>query len=193
MLAITKAMLRPTTVRALLAAVLLAACGSSGSNRSSSQSAVRGEALALATCIRSHGVPNFPDPSNNGRGGLLIQQSQRSGSGSSMEVNGVLVSAPAFKAAMQACRKYLPNGGTPSPAKTAQLKAQALAMARCMRSHGVPSFPDPQFQTGPGRGFGIRLGGPGINPQSPAFQAAQSVCGPIFGKGPGDGGFRAGP
>jgi hypothetical protein len=41
-----------------------------------------------------------------------------------------------------------------------------------MRSHGVPSFPDPT----PGHGgFQLSLGS-GINPQSPAFQAAQQAC-----------------
>jgi hypothetical protein len=136
--------------------------------------------------MRSHGVPNFPDPGSNARGGLLIQASQRAGSGASMTVNGVSVNAPAFQSAMQTCRKDLPNGGTPSPAQTAKMKAAALAMARCMRSHGVPDFPDPVFQTGPNGGFGIRLGGPRLDKNSPAFQAAQKVCQPLFGgaKGP---------
>ncbi len=137
--------------------------------------------LAFANCVRSHGVPNFPDPTNNRNGGIAIQQSDRAGSGPSTKVNGVPVNGPAFQSAMQACRKYLPNGGHPSAAKTAQMKAKALAMARCMRSHGVPNFPDPQFQTGPGGGFGVRLGGPGVNPNSPAFQTAQKACGSIFG------------
>ena len=146
--------------------------------------------LAFANCIRGHGVPNFPDPTGNGHGGLAIRQSQRSGSGPSTEVNGVPVNGPAFKSAMQACGKYLPNGGHPSAAQTAQLKAKALAMSRCMRTHGVPNFPDPQFQAGANGGFGIRLGGAGINPNSPAFQAAQQACGKIFG-GAGPGGAVA--
>ena len=57
-------------------------------------------------------------------------------------------------------------------------------MSRCMRSHGVPNFPDPQFQTAPGGGFGVKIGGPGVNPSSPAFQAAQKACGKIFGGAP---------
>ena len=57
-------------------------------------------------------------------------------------------------------------------------------MSRCMRSHGVPNFPDPTFQSGPGGGVGvgIKIGnGSGIDPSSPAFQAAQKECGSIFG------------
>ena len=175
-----------TAVIALLAAApLLAACGSSspktGSVDSPLSTTKQQSMIAFAKCMRGHGVPNFPDPNGNGRGGLQIQASQRVGSGASMTVNGVSVSAPAFQSAMQTCHTYLPNGGTPSPAQTAKLKSQALAMARCMRSHGVPNFPDPQFQSGPGGGFGVRMGGAGIDRSSPAFQAAQRECGSIFG------------
>jgi hypothetical protein len=173
------------SVGLLVAALGLAACGSSstdtggGSTNSHGASAAdAGKALAFARCMRSHGVTNFPDPT----GGRLELQVQKSPDSTS--VNGVEVNGPVFQSAMQACRSYLPNGGHPSAAQTAKAKAQALAMARCMRSHGVPNFPDPQFQSGPGGGFGIRLGGAGVNPNSPAFQAAQKACGSIFGGAP---------
>jgi hypothetical protein len=183
-------MFRYASVAATLAAsLLIAACGGSGSGTTGAGAPSHSQMLALANCVRSHGVPNFPDPTGNGRGGIQIQQSDRSGSGPSTAVDGVRVNGPAFQAAMQACHKYLPSGGAPSAAKTAKIKAQALAMARCMRTHGVPDFPDPQFQSGPGGGFGIRIGGPGIDPKSPAFQAAQKSCGGIFGGQR----FRTGP
>lgn len=174
---------KPGAALLIAAAILITACGSSSSNTTNDVATGGKQAnqIAFASCIRSHGVPNFPDPTSNGNGGIQISATQRSGSGSSMSVNGVPVNGPTFKRAMTACRRYLPNGGTPSSAKTAQLKAKALAMSRCMRSHGVPNFPDPQFQTGPGGGFGIRLGGPGIDPNSPAFKAAQQACGSILG------------
>jgi len=172
----------------LLAAVALAACGSSdpstttaASNSSASKNA---SGLAFASCVRAHGVPNFPDPTSNGQGGIQIQQSQRSGSGPTTSVNGVQVNGPAFQGAMKDCQHYLPNGGHPTAAQTAQAKAKALAMSRCMRSHGVPNFPDPTFRTGPGGGVGIGIqisNGSGIDPSSPAFQAAQKECGSIIG------------
>lgn len=167
----------------LIAALGLAACGSSrpntgGSTSAQSDPAGASKALAFAKCMRSHGVSNFPDPT----GGELRLQIQKTPNSTS--VNGVEVNGPAFQSAMQACRSDLPNGGHPSAAQTAKARAQALAMSRCMRSHGVPNFPDPTFQTGPGGGFGVRLGGPGINFNSPAFQAAQKVCGKIFGGAP---------
>ncbi len=170
---------------ALLVAVLgLAACGSSRPNTGGattsqgSDPAASAQALAFAKCMRSHGVSNFPDPS----GGVLRLQIHRSPNGTN--VNGVEVNGPAFQSAMQACRSYLPHGGHPTAAQTAEAKAQALAMSKCMRSHGVPNFPDPSFQSGPGGGIGIRIGGAGVDPSSPAFQAAQKACASIFGGAP---------
>ncbi len=49
-----------------------------------------------------------------------------------------------------------------------------------MRSHGVPSFPDPSG------GGGINLDGTGVNPQSPAFKSARQACFRLLpGGGPG--------
>ena len=76
-------------------------------------------------------------------------------------------------------------GGSSSTTATGSAQyTKALAYAQCMRSHGVPNFPDPTFQTGPngGVGVGIRIGNnSGIDPNSPAFQEAQKACGSIFG------------
>jgi hypothetical protein len=44
-----------------------------------------------------------------------------------------------------------------------------VKLADCMRAHGVPNFPDP------GAGGGIQLPA-GVNPQAPAFEAAQNAC-----------------
>ena len=52
--------------------------------------------------------------------------------------------------------------------------SQALAFSRCMREHGVANFPDP---TSSGGGIQLTINhNSGINPLSPAFQAAQSAC-----------------
>jgi hypothetical protein len=113
----------------------------------------------LAACMRSHGVPNFPDP--NARGVI---------SSSNLDP-----SSPQFQQAMQACQKDLPHGGAPSPAEQAQMRQQALAFSACMRKHGVPNFPDPQFSSG--GSVTMKIGSSsGIDPQSPQFQAAQKAC-----------------
>jgi len=58
--------------------------------------------------------------------------------------------------------------------------AAGVRFADCMRAHGVANFPDPS------PGGGIQIGsGSGINPQSPAFQSAQSACSKLLpGGGP---------
>ena len=49
-----------------------------------------------------------------------------------------------------------------------------IAKARCIRRHGVPSFPDPFFAPG-GHGVGINLG-PGLSGDSPAIRHAAKAC-----------------
>jgi hypothetical protein len=186
-------MIRAASVTAamLAAAVALAACGGSSPTKPSKQAAVNGggNGLKLAECMRSHGVPDFPDPSSGNGGGSSIQQSSNGGA-TSITVDGhqLNVSGPAFQKAMQTCQSLQPHGPPISGAQLAKLQKGALKMAECMRSHGVPNFPDPTVGTGPdGRGVGIRIGakaaggGGGLQPNSPAFQAAQKVCMPLIG------------
>lgn len=161
-------------VAALVVASLgLGACGSSAPGTSAPGGKASNQ-LAFAQCMRSHGVPNFPDPGGNGRGGVQIQQSDRAGSGASMKVNGVAVSAPAFQAAMRSCRSKLPGGGRPRPLSASQ-RAAMLKFSQCMRSHGLTNFPDPTF--GADGRVGLRISpASGVDPSSPAFQAAQKAC-----------------
>ena len=116
----------------------------------------------FASCMRKHGEPNFPDP--NAQGVLSINAA-----------SGIDPGSAQFQSAQRACAKYLPNGGQPpSPAQIAKIQAQALKFSACMRSHGLPNFPDPQFRGG---GVAIRIGqGSGIDPRSPQFQSAQKAC-----------------
>ena len=57
-----------------------------------------------------------------------------------------MLSSPVFELAQRACAKlglelagYIASEETPSAAAI----AQALAVAKCMRAHGVPNWPDP--------------------------------------------------
>jgi hypothetical protein len=121
--------------------------------------------LELAQCIRSHGVPNFADPSP-GAGTLEI-----------IENSGVNPQTPAFQAAWKACSKYAP-GGNLTPAQNAAQNAEGVQESQCMRSHGVPNFPDPT--TGPVGEQVINLRGTGIDPNSPAVKAASQACAKLF-------------
>jgi hypothetical protein len=136
--------------------------GGSGSGGSFSSSIRIGSGgTAYSACMRSHGVPNFPDP--NGQGVITF------GSG-----NGIDPSSPQFESAQKACQKLMPKHAPPSPAQQAKMQAQALKFSACMRSHGVPKFPDPTFSGG---GVQMKIdSSSGLDPSSPQFQSAQKAC-----------------
>ena len=91
----------------------------------------QGGALAFARCMRAHGVLRFPDP---GSGGVIPK----------VAPDRLGVSSSRFQSAQRACQYLLPNGGKGSDqAQLQRSRAQALRFSRCMRAHGVPSFPDP--------------------------------------------------
>lgn len=160
------------TVLALITVLCVAACGGSGQSGGTGTGASAKTAfdqiLTFARCMRGHGVPNFPDPSSGG--GIQIGP-------------GLNPQSPAFQAAQKACGKLLPAGG---PAAQKPTKAQfvaGLAFAKCMRTHGLPHFPDPLASVPNGSGPIISLRGmlfqpgPGLDPVSPAFQQAAAQCG----------------
>jgi hypothetical protein len=70
--------------------------------------------------------------------------------------------------------------GSSSPGSSSGNNSGFLKFALCMRANGVPNFPDPSG------GGGIHISqGSGINPASPAFQAAQAKCAHLLpGGGP---------
>jgi hypothetical protein len=112
--------------------------------------------------MRSHGVPGYPDPQVSvSAGSLSVGISPGSADPNS----------PAFKSANRGCHHILPNGGMQSGpgGNSPQQQAQDVAFADCMRSHGVPGFPDP------GRDGVFTLPAT-INEQAPAFVRAQNAC-----------------
>jgi hypothetical protein len=114
----------------------------------------RDRALAYARCMRSHGVPDFPDPSS----GQLPQMPL-----------GADQNSPQFQAAQNACRPLAPTSVSRlSPAQQARALADLLKFSRCMRAHGEPNFPDPT------RNGGLDIGGPAAH--SPQFQRALQAC-----------------
>jgi hypothetical protein len=86
---------------------------------------------------------------------------------------GVDQQAPAYKAAYQACQKDSLSSLAPhASAAKATANASALKYAVCMRSNGVPDFPDPN-----GQGVIQINNATGVlEPSSPAFQKAQRAC-----------------
>jgi hypothetical protein len=163
-------------------AMALAACGSGKSNNGSNANA--GSGIKFADCMRTHGVPNFPDPSGGG-GGIQITAG-----------SGIKPQSPAFQSAQNACAKLLPGGGPGRGQAPEARKVAMVKLAECMRKHGLATFPDPTATPpSPGPGLGIAFGSPGsfiAVPQSllnsPGFNQAAAACN--FPGAPGGGGAK---
>lgn len=155
----------------------VAGCGSSSSRPAANDSSP----IALSHCMRANGVSNFPDPTA-GPGGEGFNTIGLGANGV-LVVDGIRFVGPALTKAEKACKQYLPGGGAPPPALTASEQAKIVAQAQCMRTHGVPNFPDPSFSGG--SPVKAQVAGNGINPQSPAFQHAVAACGAAKFRVPG--------
>ena len=132
--------------------------------------------------MRSHGVPNYPDPDSGGQ--LPKTGAQLLG-----------VSASQYQAAQQACRHMLPAGGSFQqqehqcmqnsdcpPALVQQMMTADLKLARCMRSHGVPNFPDPTNGGSGGPVFNITKAGiSDAASHAQHFIAKLNQCGRVAG------------
>ncbi|MDE3069932.1 MAG: hypothetical protein KGJ43_04315 [Acidobacteriota bacterium] len=197
--------MRPPGVIAVVGVVALAlavaGCGSSSSPGVAHLSAAKGSGastsegggsgpesragaqqkmVAYARCMRSHGVAGFPEPVE---GRLML----RGGPGSGLDPGSAQ-----FQGADRACHGLLPEGGKPSPQMQKQAEERALKFSACMRSHGIPTFPEPEFHAG-GVTLKLQAGrAGGIDPRSPQFQAAQKACRAYFGP-PGSKGGPGGP
>ena len=162
---------------ATVAAMLIAGCGGSASGgsvahingstnaKSSTNSKTKPSALAWARCMRSHGVPNYPD--SNSSGYFHFSPS-----------SGINRQSPSFQSASTDCKSLSP-AGTPTGAQSSQVTEAGLKFATCMQHNGV-DVPDPKTN-----GSGIIQGGGNADPNSPAFQRARAKCSKFL---PGAGG-----
>lgn len=118
-------------------------------------------------CLREHGLANFPDPAvatdGPAAGQVILDKSALKGYAGS-----------AVNQAMNACRTALDQADIasgPNSGNISQQELQArLGLARCIRSHGVPDFPDPNATTG-------HVTPPaGLSKTSPSILAAIKAC-----------------
>jgi hypothetical protein len=151
-------------------ALLAAGCGSSGKSPgvasiTSATTTPQSGAVAFSDCMRSHGVPNFPDPPSPG------SQARKP------TLQQLGVSDSQLSAAASACRRLVPAGSGGAPQQTAQQQrtqvADGLSFARCMRDHGVARFPDPSAQ---GDLSVEMVQAHGIDVHSPAVLQAVQTC-----------------
>jgi hypothetical protein len=124
--------------------------------------------------MRASGVHGFPDPIP-GVDGFQVP------------VGGILMTA-AFHGAQSRCGRLLP-GGLPGsgPPPSGQTVAKLDRIARCMRRHGVPQFPDPSARRPALPIPGVReitdfdgailVFPTTIDLQAPAYRHALAACG----------------
>ena len=179
---------RPTAVIAtVVLALLVTACSGGPSSTGSGGLSAAGSAdspsaIAYSACMRSQGVPNYPDPDSGGQ--LPKGDAQQFG-----------VSTSQYQAAQQACQRLLPTGGSlhqeeyqcmqnsdcPS-ALVQQMLTADRKLARCMRSHGVPNFPDPTTDSS-GPVFNITKAGiSDAASHTDQFEAKLTECGRLVGE-----------
>jgi hypothetical protein len=122
--------------------------------------------LAFSRCMRSKGVPGFPDPTSSG----VIPK---------VSLQQIGVSASQIAAAQTACRHLLPSGpASPAQARLAQAWNTSAAFAHCMRSHGISNWPDPSPDAvHPGQPT-FNLQSAGIDPNSPLLTSKTHACEP---------------
>jgi hypothetical protein len=153
-------------------ALLVAACGStspkSPSTTGSASNSPAAAALTFATCMRDHGIANFPVPqvtvtTTPGGGSVAIREAAPAGLGGS----------PKLEAAQNACKGLQQAIGNSVAGPRGPSRQAFLAFARCLRSHGLSTFPDPDAQ---GQITGQMITAAGVNTRSPAFVTAARAC-----------------
>ena len=131
--------------------------GSGGGSASTGAASSLAEAVAYSQCLRSHGVPNFPDPVQTPSGHYGYRTS------------GIDPNSTAFQGALQACRT-LPSPWNSTVQQLSPAQQQTwLNWAQCIRVHGVSDFPDPTFS-------GSEVHDSGIQSGSPQLQSAMDAC-----------------
>ncbi|HTC71056.1 MAG TPA: hypothetical protein VK662_15910 [Acidothermaceae bacterium] len=122
---------------------------------------------AAGQCLRAHGVPNVPDPvvatDGPAKGeGILDKQALKSYP-DSVSIQAITACSAAIAAA------NIATGSSSTNITQQQLQAR-LTLARCIRAHGVPNFPDPNPTTGD------VTPPPGLTKTSPRILAAIQAC-----------------
>ena len=157
---------RVVAVTIVMTALLAAGCSSSPSSATSASTPSAGstvaQAVAYTQCMRSHGVPEYPEPDSGG-------QLQKIGSGQQVGVSDARLNT-----ASNACQSLWPYQAS-TPAQRQQELTDDLKFAQCMRSHGVPTLPDPVATNGHVE-FVISVSRDGFNPQSPQILAKARAC-----------------
>jgi hypothetical protein len=117
--------------------------------------------LEFTQCMRSRGVSGFPEP--------IARSSVPPGGGNHFLGNGPNpATSPTFQAAERACRKYAVATKV-TPAGAAEVQAEMLKYAQCMRTQGVIDFPEPSANGG------FTIPKP-VDENGSSFRSAERAC-----------------
>lgn len=121
-------------IASVTAGLLVAGCGGAPHSAATTSDSVNARATtvlrALARCVRAHGMPSFPDPAVDGNGHPKYPDS-------SPRI------PPSIQQACKSVAEQMPASYTATvPVSSADFH-KLLVFARCVRSHGVADWPDP--------------------------------------------------
>jgi hypothetical protein len=150
-------------------AMLAAACGPA-SPGGSSPSRPQGyqQYHAYSQCMRSHGAPFWPEPAQVPQGVWDNPNTYKITAQILAQEHG-----RGWQAALAACQRLAPRELPYTAAQISALRSALEKLAACMRAHGITHFPNPA--AGP-YGAGFHSPGPGVDPDSVQFRAAQRAC-----------------
>jgi hypothetical protein len=144
------------------------------SSTASAAAATQNGAFAFAHCLRSHGLPGWPDPTSDG--GFDKAKLRQLG-----------YSVARVRAVEDGPCNHLFGSSSQGPTITLTDRADYLQAAACMRTHGFRDFPDPIFQDN-----NVRTSIPSsIDQDSSQFKSAAATCTKLIPAGlPYSGGGR---
>jgi hypothetical protein len=116
--------------------------------------------LGFARCLRAHGVPNFPDPNASGQAPPNWKQ---------------LISTPQGQAALGACSYWDHRIHNDVANQNQAAMGEYVRFAQCMRTHGLPNFPDPVHAEGRVE-FVLSASQDGFDAHSPQVLAKAHHC-----------------
>jgi hypothetical protein len=153
---------------AIALALVAAGCGGgSGSgggavatSTTAGSAAREAAARQFVQCARQNGIPNLQDPTVNAHGDLELPTSPP----------GLSERSPLVQHVIQVCGHFLQGVLTTREGNNQQGDDALVRFSQCMRQHGLPSFPDPNFSQNPP--LPLRT----MNTADAAFQHAMAAC-----------------
>jgi hypothetical protein len=154
----------PALAIALVAAGCGGGAGSGGgavaTSTTAGPAAKEAAARQFAQCARQNGIPNLQDPTVDAHGDLQLPPPPP----------GLSLQSPVVQHVNQVCGHFLQGVFTTRQDNNQQGQDALVRFSQCMRQHGLPSFPDPNFSQDPP--LPLRT----MNTADAAFQHAMAAC-----------------